>query len=43
MANKPKATPQLEETREKSPEPPPDSPLLDLANAGVKEMIKQAK
>jgi RNA polymerase primary sigma factor len=43
MANKTKATPQLEEAREKSPETPPDSPLLDLADAGVKKMIKRAK
>ena len=37
-----KATPQMEEARETSPETPPDSPLLDLAGAGIKKMIKLA-
>ena len=43
MANKTKATPQQEETREKGPETP-DAPLLllDLSNAAVTMMIKQA-
>ena len=44
MANKTKATPQKEETREKGPETP-DAPLLliDLSCAAVTKMIKQAK
>ncbi len=44
MANKTKATPQQEETREKGPETP-DAPLLllDLSNAAVTKIIKQAK
>ena len=37
-----KATPQMEEARETSPETSPDSPLLDLAGAGIKKMIKLA-
>jgi len=43
MANKTKATAQQEETTEKGPETP-DAPLLllDLSNAAVTMMIKQA-
>jgi DNA-directed RNA polymerase sigma subunit (sigma70/sigma32) len=44
MANKTKATPQKEEAREKGPETPnAPLPLLDLSDAAVKKMIKQAK
>jgi RNA polymerase primary sigma factor len=44
MANKTKATPQKEETREKGPETPDTPlPLLDLSGAAVTKMIKQAK
>ena len=44
MANKTKATPQQEETREKGPETPDAPlPLLDLSNAAVTKIIKQAK
>jgi RNA polymerase primary sigma factor len=44
MANKTKATPQKEEAREKGPETPDASlPLLDLSDAAVTKMIKQAK
>ena len=43
MANKTKATPQQEETREKGPETPDAPlPLLDLSDAAVTKMIKQA-
>src|SRR6266702_4741553 len=44
MANKRKATSQKEEARDKGPETP-DAPLpvLDLSDAAVKKMIKQAK
>ena len=43
MANKTKGTPQQEETREKGPESPDAPlPLLDLSNAAVTMMIKQA-
>ena len=44
MANKTKATPQKEEAREKGPETPDAPlPLLDLSDAAVTKMIKQAK
>jgi RNA polymerase primary sigma factor len=44
MANKTKATPQKEEAREKAPETPDAPlPLLDLSDAAVTKMIKQAK
>ena len=44
MANKTKATPQKEEAREKAPETPEAPlPLLDLSDAAVTKMIKQAK
>ena len=44
MANKTKATPQKEEAPEKGPETPDAPlPLLDLSDAAVKKMIKQAK
>ena len=43
MANKIKAAPQMEEARETSPETPPGTPLVDLSDAAVKKMIKQAK
>ena len=43
MTNKTKATLQVEEARENSIETPPDSPRLDLADAGIKKMIKQAE
>jgi len=44
MANKTKATPQTEEAREKGPETPDAPlPLLDLSDAAVTKMIKQAK
>ena len=44
MANKPKATPQKEEAREKGPETPDAPlPLLDLSDAAVTKMIEQAK
>ena len=44
MANKTKATPQKEEAREKGSEPPDAPlPLLDLSDAAVTKMIKQAK
>ena len=44
MASKTNATPQKEEVPKKEgPETPPDSPLLDLSDAAVKKMIKQAK
>ena len=44
MANKTKATPRKEEAREKGPETPDAPlPLLDLSDAAVKKMIKQAK
>ena len=43
MANKTKATPQKEEAREKGPETPDAAlPLLDLSDAAVTKMIKQA-
>ena len=43
MANKTKATPQKEEAREKGPETPDAPlPLLDLSDAAVTKMIKQA-
>ena len=43
MANKTKATPQTEEAREKGPETPDvPLPLLDLSDAAVTKMIKQA-
>ena len=43
MANKTKATPQTEEAREKGPETPDAPlPLLDLSDAAVTKMIKQA-
>ena len=43
MANKTKATPQQEETREKGPETPDAPlPLLDLSDAAVTKMIQQA-
>ena len=44
MANKTKATPQKEEAREEGPETPDAPlPLLDLSDAAVTKMIKQAK
>ena len=44
MANKTKGTPQKEEAREKGPETPDAPlPLLDLSDAAVTKMIKQAK
>ncbi len=44
MANKTKATQQKEEAREKAPETPDAPlPLLDLSDAAVTKMIKQAK
>src|ERR1039458_2226441 len=44
MASKITVTPQKEETLEKEgPETPPDRPLLDLADASVKELIRSAK
>ena len=44
MTNKTKATPQKEEAREKAPETPDAPlPLLDLSDAAVTKMIKQAK
>ena len=44
MAKKIKVTPQNEEMLEKEgPETPPDSPLLDLSDAAVKELIRSAK
>ena len=44
MANKTKATPQKQEAREKGPETPDAPlPLLDLSDAAVTKMIKQAK
>ena len=44
MASKTKVTPQKEEMLEKEgPETPPDSPLLDLSDAAVKELIRSAK
>ena len=44
MANKTKATPQKEEAREKGPETPDAPlPLLDLCDAAVTKMFKQAK
>jgi hypothetical protein len=44
MASKSKATPQKEEVPEKEdPEAPPDSPLLDLPDAAIRRIIKQAK
>jgi RNA polymerase primary sigma factor len=44
MANKTKAAPQKEEAREKGPATPDAPlPLLDLSDAAVKKMIKQAK
>jgi RNA polymerase primary sigma factor len=43
MANKTKATPQKEEAWEKGPETPDAPlPLLDLSDAAVTKMIKQA-
>jgi RNA polymerase primary sigma factor len=43
MASKTKATPQKEEMLEKGgPKPPPDRPLLDLSNASVKALAKEA-
>ena len=43
MANKTKATPQKEEAREEGPETPDAPlPLLDLSDAAVTKMIKQA-
>jgi RNA polymerase primary sigma factor len=44
MASKTTATPQKEEVPEQEgPQTPPDSPLLDLSDAAVRKMIKQAK
>ena len=44
MASKIMVTPQKEEMLEKEgPETPPDSPLLDLSDAAVKELIRSAK
>jgi RNA polymerase primary sigma factor len=44
MANKTKVTPQNEELPEKEgPETPPDSQLLDLSDAAVKTLIRNAK
>jgi Sigma-70 factor, region 1.1 len=44
MANKTKVTPQNEEVPEKEgPETPPDSQLLDLSDAAVKTLIRNAK
>ena len=44
MANKTKATPRKQEAREKGPETPDAPlPLLDLSDAAVTKMIKQAK
>ena len=44
MASKTNATPQKEEVPKKEgPEPPPDSPLLDLSDAAVKKLIRSAK
>ncbi len=44
MASKIKVTPQKEEMPEKAgPENPPDSPLLDLSDAAVKELIRSAR
>src|SRR5450830_1092928 len=44
MASKNNATPQKDEVPQKEgPEPPPDSPLLDLSDAAVKKLIRSAK
>ena len=44
MASSIKARPQEEEAPEKQvPETAPDSPLLDLSNAAVKELIRSGK
>src|SRR5215831_10934801 len=44
MASKTEETPQKEEKREKDgPETLPDSPLLDLSDPAVKELIRSAK
>ena len=44
MANKTKVTPQNEELPEKEgPETPPDSQLLDLSDAALKTLIRNAK
>ena len=46
MASKIKALPQKDKggpPEKENPETPPDSPLLDLSDAAVHKMIKQAK
>src|SRR3984957_20282572 len=44
MASKTKVAPQQEEMLEKEgPEPPPDSPPLDLSDAAAKKLISSAK